>query len=219
MAGRKILMVEGKDDEHVVKHICAQHNIPGSLEFKTHSNEEGNEGVDALVDSIAVRLLQAREVGDTVGILVDADENAQNRWQSIRDRIASAGYVDLPDQPDAGGTIIEPPPDTILPRAGVWIMPNNQTPGILEGFLRFLVPAPNPLFERAQNTIACIPATERRFRKIDEPKALIHTWLAWQANPGRPFGTAITARFLDPTVPEASVFAGWLKRLFFPDVP
>ena len=213
MPERKVLLVEGSDDEHVVKNLCGRYDFPSLLDVKACGN------VERLIESIATELRAGEGPGDAVGILVDADENAQNRWQSIRSRIASAGYVGLPDQPAAGGTIIDPPSDTILPRAGVWIMPDNQTPGILEDFLGFLVPVPNALFEHAQASVDSIPPEERRFRDVDEPKALIHTWLAWQAEPGRPFGTAITARFLDTDVPEASVFADWLKRLFFPNAP
>ena len=55
-------------------------------------------------------------------------------------------------------------------------------------------------------------------KPLDEPKAVIHTWLAWQEEPGRPFGTAIKARFLDPSVPEVDVLTAWLKRLFFPSI-
>ncbi len=95
-------------------------------------------------------------------------------------------------------------------------MPNNQISGILEDFLRFLVPQPNILFDHAKVSVASIPEGERRFKQLAEPKAVIHTWLAWQEEPGFPFGTAITARFLDPDVPEVDVLAAWLKRLFFP---
>ena len=95
-------------------------------------------------------------------------------------------------------------------------MPNNQTSGILEDFLHFLVPQPNILFDHAKASVAAIPEGERRFKQLAEPKAIIHTWLAWQKDPGLPFGTAITARFLDPSVPEVDVLVAWLKRLFFP---
>ncbi len=46
---------------------------------------------------------------------------------------------------------------------------------------------------------------------------IIHTWLAWQREPGRPYGTAISERFLDPNVAEARVIAAWLRKLFHPD--
>ena len=94
-------------------------------------------------------------------------------------------------------------------------MPDNQVTGILENFLRFLVPHPNALFDYVRRSVANIPASERRFKLLKEPKAIIHTWLAWQREPGMPPGNAITARFLDPNVPEVDVLVSWLKRLFF----
>lgn len=48
-------------------------------------------------------------------------------------------------------------------------------------------------------------------------KAMIHTWLAWQREPGRPMGLAITKRFLDPEAPSAMEFVAWVRRLF--DLP
>lgn len=208
MAGSKILMVEGTDDQHVVMHICGSHGIRELITFERYGS------VEQVVASIDVRLMEAREEGDIVGILVDADENLQRRWRAIRQRVVNAGYENAPEQPAADGIIIEPPAGSILPRAGVWMMPDNQTPGILEDFLRAMIPLPSPLLEHAQHSMATIPDDHRLFRPVDEPKALIHTWLAWQETPGRPFGTAITARFLNPSVRQATVFATWLRNLF-----
>ena len=36
MANRRILLVEGVDDEHVMKHICGNHGIPELDEVKQH---------------------------------------------------------------------------------------------------------------------------------------------------------------------------------------
>ena len=210
MANGKILLVEGTDDEHVLKHICGNRGIPHLDEVEKYGS------VEKLIESIEVRLPLLIEEGDIVGIVIDADTEISDRWKSIRNRIIGVGYQNVPDQPDPDGTILNPPARTYLPRLGVWIMPNNQTSGILEDFLRFLVPQPNILFDHAKASVAAIPEGERRFKQLAEPKAVIHTWLAWQEDPGLPFGTAITARFLDPNVPEVDVLAAWLKRLFFP---
>jgi hypothetical protein len=97
-------------------------------------------------------------------------------------------------------------------------MPDNQTNGILEdflGFLGFLVPVGSRLFDHVITSVANIPAGERRFSHMVEPKAKIHTWLAWQAEPGKPLGTAITARYLDVGVTQVDVLVTWLNRLFF----
>ena len=208
---RRILLVEGVDDEHVMKHICGNHGIPHLDEIKEHG------GAPNLLESVPVRI-KASEEGDIVGIVIDADTNLRTRWQSIRDRITTMGYENAPEAPVPGGTIIDPPDGTLLPRLGIWVMPDNRTDGILEDFLRFLVPQPSVLLDHAENSVADIPEGERRFRpREDEPKAVIHTWLAWQREPGRPFGTAITERFLDSNVAEARVIASWLRRLFYPD--
>jgi hypothetical protein len=211
MANRRILLVEGVDDEHVMKHICGNHGIPHLDEIKEHG------GAPNLLESVPVRI-KASEEGDIVGIVIDADTNMRARWQSIRDRITTMGYENAPEAPVPGGTIIDPPDGTLLPRLGIWVMPDNRTDGILEDFLRFLVPQPSVLLDHAENSVADIPEGERRFRpREDEPKAVIHTWLAWQREPGKPFGTAITERFLDSNVAEARVIASWLRRLFYPD--
>lgn len=208
MAAKKILLVEGTDDEHVVKHLCTHHGLP-------HIEEIAKlDGIENLIESFPVRL-KGSDI-EAIGVMVDADTNIQTRWDSIRSRLIAAGYPSVPNTPAVQGTIVAPPPDTLLPRVGIWLMPNNQINGILEDFLRFLVPIPNPLLEHAQQSIDTIPQGHRQFTANDNPKALIHTWLAWQEEPGRPFGTAIRARYLDAGGPEATNFAKWLRQVFFP---
>ena len=206
MPGRKILLVEGRDDEHVLKHICGNRGIPHLDEVVPHDGDKD------LLESIPTRLRFAEE-GDVVGVIIDADTDLGARWQAIRDRLVKAGYRDVPSEPDPNGTIFEPSSGSLLPKTGVWIMPDNRTPGILEDFLRFLVPQPSAVLDHAIASVDSLP--EKRFKDKDRPKAVIHTWLAWQKKPGRPYGTAITARFLDPGVPQADALASWLRRLFF----
>ena len=205
MPNRKILLVEGNDDEHVLKHICGNCGIPNLDEVVSH------EGDKDLLKSISSRIKFAQE-GDIIGVVIDADASLDARWQSVRDQFVMAGYQNAPVQPAPDGTIVEPPDGTLLPRVGVWIMPDNRTPGILENFLTFLVPQPNELLDHAT---ACVESIANPlFKPQDKPKALIHTWLAWQSEPGRPYGTAIRARFLDPEVPQADALGAWLERLF-----
>ncbi len=201
--------MEGRDDEHVLKHICGNRGIAHLDEVKPHG------GVVKLLESVPVRL-KASEDGDIVGVVIDADTDVQARWQSLRDRLIDVGYQNVPADPAPDGTIVDPPAETLLPRVGIWIMPDNQTSGILEDFLRFLVPQGSTLFNHVQSSVSAIPETDRRFSLLAMPKAIIHTWLAWQEEPGRPLGTAITARFLDPNVAQVDVLVSWLNRLFFP---
>jgi hypothetical protein len=205
---KRVLLVEGPDDEHVLKHLCGNNGMP-------HLNKiEACGGVNRLLDSLSVRL-KASEFGDIVGLIVDADVDIASRWQAVRDRLTGAGYESVPDRPLDDGTILDPPDDKLLPRLGIWIMPDNRSDGILEDFLRFLIPAKGTkLMGHVESSVSTIPDGERQFGPLAEPKAIIHTWLAWQEEPGKPLGTAITARYLDPEVPEVDTLVNWLRRLY-----
>lgn len=52
------------------------------------------------------------------------------------------------------------------------------------------------------------------FIETHKTKAVIHTFLAWQHEPGMPLGQAITARTLNPDNVLAKTFANWLTELF-----
>nr|WP_233258533.1 DUF3226 domain-containing protein [[Phormidium] sp. ETS-05] len=94
-------------------------------------------------------------------------------------------------------------------------MPNNQLPGMLEDFVAALIPADDALKPKVEKILREIEHEElNRYTLIHRPKALIHTWLAWQEKPGMPMGQAITARVLDGGSEIAIVFVEWLNRLF-----
>ncbi|HST61263.1 MAG TPA: DUF3226 domain-containing protein, partial [Longimicrobium sp.] len=59
----------------------------------------------------------------------------------------------------------------------------------------------------------------RRFSPVHRSKALIHTWLAWQEQPGSPMGQAIGKRDLDAQAPQAQRFVAWLQRLMVDPAP
>jgi len=84
MAAKRILLVEGTDDEHVLKHLCGNRGIPRLDDVKSHG------GVDQLLESFPVRL-KASDDGDIVGIVIDADTDLAARWQSLRGRLTGAG--------------------------------------------------------------------------------------------------------------------------------
>lgn len=167
MASRKILLVEGKDDQHVLEHLSEERGGPHFDQVVIH------EGKERLLDAIPIHLKAAGDEA-IIGIVIDADMDMNARWQSLRDRLRKLGYP-APNTPAVDGTIMDPPSGALLPRVGIWIMPDNQTQGILEDFLRFLVPANSRLFDHVQKSVANIPAGERRFSERDESKVLIHT--------------------------------------------
>ena len=208
MAGQKILLVEGTDDEHVLKHICGNRGILHLDQVRPH------DGDTDLLDDLSVQLRASSDEGDIVGVVIDADKNPSGRWQSIRNKLLESGYQDVPGQADPQGTILDPPNESLLPRVGVWIMPNNLSVGKLEDFLRLLVPPGDALIDYATQVVENLPV--QRFKDNDKPKAIMHTWLAWQTTPGRPYGTAITAGFLNAHARQADVLVAWLNHLFYP---
>ena len=200
-----LMLTEGKDDEHVIKALFGQLELPW-IKFK---NCESYSNVLTQIPT------QAKGSGVKVlGIVIDADEDFASRWVAVRNRVLEAGYPEVPQTPPPNGLIIERPENTRLPRLGVWMMPNNVDPGILENFLHEFVPANDPLFAHACESTERIPAEQRLFKKQYTPKAIIHSWLAWQEEPGKPLGLSITARVLDSNSPIARVFIDWCRNLF-----
>ena len=206
MADQRILLVEGSDDRHVLRAICEARRIDLPDEIRPHG------GTSDLLPAITRQLEASRGEGDIVGVVLDADHDLDARWESVCYRLRRTGYDQMPSAPCPDGTIIQPPNDSPLVKVGVWIWPDNSSQGILEDFLRVLVPAQDPLLPHADSVVKSLP--DYRFTQNERPKAIIHTWLAWQSDPGRPYGTAITAGFLDACVPRVGLLVSWLRRLF-----
>ena len=204
MAERLLLVVEGPDDKHVIWAIVKRHDFKPEFEVK----EEG--GYEALRERLSSRLKPGSDL-ERLGIVVDADTDAAARWQSFKGILERAGYANVPEQPEPEGTVVE---HDILPNVGVWIMPDNLQKGRIEDFLSFLVPEDDTLIGRARASLEGIPVEERRFPVHRHTKALIHTWLAWQKEPGKPLGQAITARYFEAEGPRVAAFLGWLTRVF-----
>jgi hypothetical protein len=230
--------VEGKNDQYSLINLLIRHGIdydhkpwPATYpEFDAAISDSGDssrhaDGVEALLTSIREEVkIQA---GGVVGFVLDADESPADRWIAIRERLAASSVTTLDDpavpveqlpvMPGEGFIGISQEYQT---RVGVWLMPNSQDPGALETFLATLVPKSNegfpaPLYEFAQ---ACTKAAKSHhgagYRDVDRLKADLACWLAWQENPGRPYGTAIRARYLQHDSPVALQFVTWFKTLF-----
>jgi hypothetical protein len=205
------LLVEGKNDQHVVWALCQQHNVLQTFTVERSDQvDQENSGVEQLLNSIPVRLKTARL--RALGIVLDADSSAQARWQAVCGRLTEAGYNNLPTLLDLDGAIITQPGK---PKVGVWIMPDNQLPGMVESFVANLIADNDPLAGKAQGILDEIENENlQRYSSVHRPKAFIHTWLAWQETPGQPMGQAITAKILQHDRVLATRFVKWLLQLF-----
>jgi len=203
MADRAVLLVEGKDDEHVFYALLKHHGITQPIRVKD------KKGIDNILATLEVELLGSEL--KQLGIVVDADVDLTARWQSLTAILRNSGYTKIPTSPDPDGTIIV---DNDHPVVGIWIMPDNSVPGMLENFVKFLVPQNDLLWDRVILCIDSIPETERLFRGQHLIKAQIHTRLAWQQEPGSPLGLSITKRYLEADALYAQQLIKWIRRLF-----
>ena len=186
MLVKRLMLVEGADDEHVLKGILAKNRfLP---EFDIFDEKSDGE----LLKDLSFRL-KAGGI-DQIGILLDSDQAVSTRWTRVKSILKAQNFSDLPNDPDPDGTIIESPGE-FLPRIGVWLMPDNVHNGMLEDFVLSLIPAENNLWRRAQVIVDSIPSDERLFKPQHQIKAYVHTWLAWQKEPGIPMGRAIGRGF------------------------
>ncbi|RJP31988.1 MAG: hypothetical protein C4527_06950 [Candidatus Omnitrophota bacterium] len=205
MDSNSLLMVEGRDDECVLKALLEIHQIPECFQIKSYG------GINQVLDLLPIEI-KAKENGQ-VGVVVDANSDIDSRWNSIKNILQKAGYNSIPDTPHNNGTIVIPQSNEVLPTFGAWIMPNNHLSGILETFLQFLVPPGDLLLTYAIQCVKDLPGNPH-FSLEKLPKAEIYTWLAWQDDPGAPVGQAITKRYLKPDCKSADKLMDWLKRLF-----
>ena len=197
------LLVEGRDDQAVLRTLMQRHQFGPCPQLRQL------DGVDRLLEALPVALKSSDL--ERLGVIVDADTSLNARWQAVRSALLTSGYAQVPTSPDPSGTVLL---QEGLPVVGIWLMPDNRVPGMLEDFIRFMVPIEDDMWDIAETAVSAIPSAKRRFPTARRAKAVAHTWLAWQEEPGRPFGTAITAHYLDAEAPIVQALLRWLHRVF-----
>lgn len=196
----KILLVEGQDDKHVVRHLWKRcHQSEPSFDI------EDKGSIDELLKAIGPEIKVPGRV--VVGIVADANDDVSARWDAISNRLREAGGAP-PKAPLRHGTIMGDPP-----RAGVWLMPDNRSPGELEDFVLEMVPRDDPVWPLAERYVRSIPYGTRKFRDGKTSRAEIHAWLATREEPGF-MGAAIGRGDLEVDGPLCSDFLEWVTRLF-----
>jgi hypothetical protein len=208
-----VLLVEGADDKWI---------IPELIEANGHRWGEKREPKLVKIEDYGgvEKLLAAGEIstrlnGSNVkhlGIVVDADGHFKRRWSEVRTRFREVAGERVPDEMPADGLVVELDRSR---RIGAWIMPDNRQSGMMETFLSWLRPGDVPaLLTHAEETCDRARTLGAPYKEAHRDKALIHTWLAWQEEPGRQLHQAIKYRILDPRCPESRSFVRWFERLY-----
>ncbi len=192
----RVLLVEGQDDDHVIRHLCDRSGLVRDFSIV----QKG--GFSDLSKSIPVELAVPGRLA--LGVVVDANDDPTARWQAVRDRCRRRDIA-LPSHSDPQGVVVEG-----RLRVGVWLMPDNQNPGQLENLVADMIPAEDVVWRLAQEFVDRIPEPERPRPAI---KAQVHAWLATRAEASR-MGSAIRTGHLDASSPAAISFISWLRHLF-----
>jgi hypothetical protein len=100
-------------------------------------------------------------------------------------------------------------------------MPDNKSEGMLETFLKYLVPnQADNVWLYAQEAARTAKQRGAPYKDVHIEKANIHTWLAWQDEPGPALGVALKRKVLDPNSAAAKPFVDWFIALFeLPGLP
>jgi len=202
----KILLVEGVNDCHVVMALCKANQVfKGFGIYECGSDDKVLQRLNALITG--------SEPPKIIGIMLDVDSyehTLASRWQGIKYKLREHNY-DFPVHPNVNGTIVESIEDK--PKLGFWFMPNNQDCGMLEDFCAELAEPLSLAFARK-----CVEQARSQklttFKDVHFSKAVIHTYLAWQDEPGYPLGQAIGRQSLRSDNDIATKFTNWLTDLF-----
>jgi hypothetical protein len=210
-AHSNMLLVEGIEERLVVPHLMDHYVVWGDTPDEWVVFLKAHEGVDDLLEPGNIEA-ESKQAGlKAIGILIDADDQFDSRWSRPRDRCLRIA-ADFPEQLPPDG-LIHQNEDGL--RIGVWIMPDNQSRGMLETFLGSLVTAPmNPLWIFARES--CTNSRDHGAPYIDPhyDKACIYTFLAWLEPPGRSLNVSVQARAFDGRLPLAGRFAKWFINLY-----
>ncbi len=222
------LYVEGPDDVSAIAGLLKRHGYDTD-QGKKHLYIKSLSSVEELLRSIPATVKS--EVNSPCGFVLDIDIAIASRWQSINDKLKFAGDPNTTLEslvPDAC------PPDGYIGKIkdyphpfGVWLMPDCQSDLLkLENLIETLIPTGDPLWSHTKKCTAdAVSLVDQAnivepglnwkcFGNKDKIKAELRTWLAWQEEPGLPFGAAINNQSLRHNSPQAVAFLDWLSQLY-----
>ena len=206
----KQLLVEGQDDKFSVIGLMEHHVLWPNEKNRWPVFVDAVGSVSEILNTTYLRTKLKESNLEVLGVMIDADDEPAARWQSFRS-ICAPAFPNLPLELPADGLIAH---DASGLRLGFWLMPDCSSGGMLETFLRHLVPeSANSLWRHAEASFTTACSLGALCRPVHADKARIHTWLAWQNPPGETPGHALTRKTLDPNAPTAMAFVSWFKKL------
>ena len=165
--------------------------------------------VDALLGTVEDAVKAS--TGRSVGFVLDANGSAKARWRDVTRELVKTDMAPPGSVPVEGYVSFC---DFFQTEVGVWLMPDNRHPGAIEEFLLALIDPADPLLDHAERATAEALALGAAFPESAQKKAELRAWLAWQENPGFPYGRALARDYFDSSRSAADPFVDWFERLF-----
>ncbi len=211
-AYRNVLLVEGDKDRFVIPELIEQNGYPWGDRRAPLVWIEQYGGDKSLLRRGVLETELKRSGLHALGIVLDADASAASRWEAVRAWAKEALGDRLPEELPAEGCVIETEEGI---RFGAWLMPDNRSAGMMETFLAWLCPEDAPhILSHAHAARDEAHRLGAPFKQAHFDKALIHTWLAWQDEPGNQLHQAVKYRILRADSPASQPFVTWFSRLY-----
>jgi hypothetical protein len=198
------IFAEGKSDRDFFLRVKDDALLEGVCFFSPQKPEHG--GTNWVLDNL-VALIKASDDADAYGLVLDADQGAEQRWQGIRYQLAKLkeelpylNFHDLPAQYPAGGFASGD--------LGVWLTPGLGSPGNLENLKLSLITSHRDVLDAADE------AVKHAARMLPhQAKATFGTWLAWlDGGRGRNEDAAWASGLIEHRNDATAEFVAWVRK-------
>ena len=207
----KRLLVEGDEDKRVIPELLDKFVVWGEKKSEAVVLIKPFDGFEPLLEAGAIEAELNVADQQALGIIIDADDQRDLRWAAVL-RECTRVIPDFPETLPREGLIHVAPFGL---RVGVWIMPDNQSRGMLETFLSELVPKDqDSLWAYAKWARVAARGHGATHSEAHCDKADVHTFLAWSDPPGQQLHIAVLSKSLDAMTPLGRRFARWFVELF-----
>ena len=154
-ANKNLLLVEGRGEQFALPFLMDEYTVWGDKRKDCVVEIKPLGGVDTILKPGVIEAESKTPGLKALGVIIDANDSFESRWTRLKERcrkIASSVPEDLPQQ-----GLLHTTPKGL--RLGVWIMPDNESRGMMETFLaRLLSPECADIWELARDSCMGFPA-------------------------------------------------------------
>ena len=193
--GESIILVEGQTDKVIIEKIVRK----ATCKEVTFSVQNG-------IGNLLKRIKTYPKASGArrIGIIIDANNDLKGRWQSVCDRLRSSELeIELPNMPDRDGFMQE----CGQQRIGIWLIPDNRNSGMIEDFIRKIIPDDN----RWELAVEFINKAMENGIAFQESKAKVYAWLA-VVEPGLRLGAVMDKIFFGFDNRDFRRFESWICK-------